>query len=33
VNFSAFEPPHFIMRRRMMLRIEELPERAPQTRG
>ena len=33
VNFSAFELPHFIMQRRMMLRIKELAERAREARG
>jgi hypothetical protein len=33
VNFSAFELPHFIMQRRMMLRIKELAERGPGARG
>jgi hypothetical protein len=33
VNFSAFELPHFIMQRRMMLRIKELAERGPEARG
>jgi len=33
LNFSAFELPHFIMQRRMMLRIKELAERGGEARG
>jgi hypothetical protein len=33
INFSAFELPHFIMQRRMMLRIKELAEGGAEVRG
>jgi hypothetical protein len=33
VNFTAFELPHYIMQRRMMLRIKELAERPHETRA